>query len=423
MSHTLTYDEKNKKLTIRGAREFPSEVFDYADQLEILDMSDNKLTSLPDNLASLLHMRIAFFSGNTFSEVPPVLVACERLEMVGLKSCGIKTVGDHVLPAGIRGLILTDNNLQTLPDSIGGYGNLQKIMLTGNQLSSLPESFARLKKLELLRLAGNRLSASPRWINTLPNLAWYADSENNFQLSQTIHSNTYAWSDLAFGVKLGESAKNQVYMATINRTNQKVAVKLFGHGVTTDGSSDNDTTASLIAGAHPHIIGGLGRLTGAPAGQQGLVMSCIPSSYKSLGLPPDLTTLTRDLYAKGARFSLPTVLTIARDIGSALQHLHAKGIMHGDVYAHNILSTQRGKSVLADLGASSLYDRTLSQEAWREKTDVAGYGHVIEELLARTNGDGDTGILHSLATMCLNADSHRRPSFTEINAMLHNTVF
>jgi hypothetical protein len=414
----FTYDSTLRKLTVRGERQFPQEVFEYADQVEILDMSDNHLTALPDDLDRLKNMRIAFFSGNSFTEVPPVLATCERLEMIGLKSCNIHTMGDQVLPTGLRGLILTDNKLKELPESIGEYAQLQKLMLTGNQLSALPRSLIRLQKLELIRLAGNRLLTAPNWLGDLPQLAWYADSENDYNLVEKLEQREipeYSWNDITLGVKIGESAKNSVYKATLS-DGRKVAVKLFGQGTTTDGSASNDIVAALRAGNHGCIIGALGKLVGAPHSQEGLVMPLISSTYTSLGLPPDFKLLTRDVYPNDALFLPKVIIRIAYDIATALEHLHAKGVMHGDVYAHNILSKASGESILGDFGAASLYDPHLANETWREKIDVAGYGHLLEELIARVEKGDEDNIknLQRLVAMCLDNDSRKCPTFTEI---------
>ena len=59
-----------KQLTIsENLSEFPPKIFDLADSLEILDLSNNKLTSIP-NLERLTNLKIAFFSYNLFKELP-----------------------------------------------------------------------------------------------------------------------------------------------------------------------------------------------------------------------------------------------------------------------------------------------------------------------------------------------------------------
>ena len=75
-----------RKLTLRcGLTEFPREIFDLADRLEILDLSGNTLTSLPDDLPRLTRLRVLFCSNNPFTELPEVLGRCPALTMMGLK--------------------------------------------------------------------------------------------------------------------------------------------------------------------------------------------------------------------------------------------------------------------------------------------------------------------------------------------------
>jgi hypothetical protein len=422
-SSNFVFDTQLKKLTVRGVIEFPREVFDYGEDIEILDMSDNQMTSLPEDIQKLKNLRVAFFSGNTFTEFPRSLASCESLEMLGLKSCGIKKLGEYTLPPNLKGLILTDNLLTELPDTLGVYTHLKKLMLTGNQLCALPASLVELRELELIRLADNQLVSAPDWIAELPNLSWYADSGNAFNphVAEVAQVNEFAWVDISIASKLGESSKNIVYSATL-QTGDDVAVKMFGAGVTTDGSADNETTAALLAGNHPHVVGALGSIVGGPHNVRGLVMPLVPQEYKSLGFPPNFVDLTRDSYKEDARFNSGTVVNIARNIADALEHLHMKGVMHGDVYAHNVLFSNDGDAKLCDFGAASMYDPSLPTEAWREKLDVAGYGHLIEELLQRVvmekSQDALMSTLRELATACLGDVSHR-PTFNAITKVLH----
>ena len=81
-----------QRLQMRGGlTEFPREIFDLADSLEILDLSGNALSSLPDDLPRLHKLRIIFCSDNQFSELPAVLGACPALTMVGFKANRIRT--------------------------------------------------------------------------------------------------------------------------------------------------------------------------------------------------------------------------------------------------------------------------------------------------------------------------------------------
>ena len=77
-----------------GLTEFPREILDLADSLEILNLSGNKLSSLPDDLPRLHKLRIIFCSDNLFSELPAVLGQCKNLTMVGFKANQISRVPD-----------------------------------------------------------------------------------------------------------------------------------------------------------------------------------------------------------------------------------------------------------------------------------------------------------------------------------------
>ena len=61
-------------------------------------------------------------------------------------------------------------------------------------------------------------------------------------------------------------------------------------------------------------------------------------------------------------------------------HLHAQGLVHGDLYAHNILWNDE-QVVLSDLGGASflpIQDKAMT--AALEKLDVRAYHVLVEEL-------------------------------------------
>ena len=64
-----------------GLTEFPREVFDLADSLEVLNLTGNQLSSLPDDLARLHKLRIIFCSDNLFTQLPAALGKCASLSM------------------------------------------------------------------------------------------------------------------------------------------------------------------------------------------------------------------------------------------------------------------------------------------------------------------------------------------------------
>ena len=130
MTHTLEQLQAGQLSGARqlklacGLTEFPREIFDLADTLEVLDLTGNALSALPDDLPRLHRLRILFASGNRFTAFPDVLGACERLDMIGFKANRIRTVPRGALPRALRWLILTDNAIEELPADIGDCSRL-----------------------------------------------------------------------------------------------------------------------------------------------------------------------------------------------------------------------------------------------------------------------------------------------------------
>ena len=58
---------------------FPEEIFTLADSLEILNLSDNLLTSLPDDLHRLKRLKVLLCLDNQFDHLPEVLATCPHL--------------------------------------------------------------------------------------------------------------------------------------------------------------------------------------------------------------------------------------------------------------------------------------------------------------------------------------------------------
>lgn len=409
-----------------GLTEFPREIFALADSLEILDLSGNRLAALPDDLPRLHRLRVLFCSGNPFEVLPAVLGACPRLEMIGFKSCRLRSVPEASLPPGLRWLILTDNRIETLPARIGRCARLQKLALAGNRLVRLPPEMAACTGLELLRISANRLEALPDWLPALPRLTWLAYAGNPFcaeldaAWQQRACARPVAWRDVALEGVLGEGASGVIHRAEwrADGIRRDVAVKLFKGAVTSDGLPLNELAACLGAGAHPHLIPVLGRLADHPDGTDGLVMALIDPAFRPLAGPPSLDSCTRDVYAAEARFTPAGVLRIARAIAAAAAHLHGRGILHGDLYAHNILHGGEGRALLGDFGAASFFAPDGVHAPRLARVEVRAFGCLLEELLERWPADAAAhpavAPLRALQARCCAPAPEARPGFAEL---------
>jgi hypothetical protein len=417
-----------KQVTIAaGLTEFPLELFELAGSLEFLDLSRNQLTDLPANFGQFKHLKILFCSQNQFEVLPQVLADCPELSMIGFKSNQIKDVPAHGLPPLVRWLILTDNQIEFLPDSIGSLPRLQKLMLAGNKLTKLPESIANCRNLELVRIAANRLESLPLWLLDLPKLAWLAYSGNPCQPAiDATDIPPIAWADLELKTVLGEGASGVISEAVWhqNGANMPVAVKYFKGAVTSDGLALDEMQACMAAGSHPHLVGVLGQVVGEPEGRSGLVLSLVSADYKILGGPPSYKTCTRDTYPETQQFELGNIIKTAQGIAAAAAHLHSLGILHGDLYAHNTLVNNTGNCLLSDFGAASRYDRAGEIAQALEQIEVRAFGCLLEDLLDRCSvTDKFFENLRQLQQDCLNPIVDQRPLFKTIGQRLINPSF
>lgn len=346
--------------------EFPREIFALADTLTMLDLSGNRLRALPDDLPRLHALRILFCSANLFETLPPVLGRCAGLDIIGFKANAIAHVPDEAIPAGVRWLILSDNRIEAMPESVGRCHRLQKFALAGNRLTALPAGLSRCERLELLRISANRFEtladALPEGLLALPRLTWLAYAGNPFNAAREARALAatpiarIAWAELQLGELLGEGASGHIWSARwrpADGGDRPVAVKLFKGEVTSDGLPGSEMAACIAADVHAHLIGVEGRIDAHPQGAQGLVMGLIPPRYRSLAGPPSLASCTRDVYAPELRFTPAQVRAITQGTGDALAHLHERGLIHGDFYAHNILVDGDAHALLGDFGAAS----------------------------------------------------------------------
>lgn len=402
---------------------FPPEILSLKETLEVLDLTGNALCELPDELAECHRLRIIFCSQNRFTRLPEVLGRCPALTMVGFKANRIREVPAAALPANLRWLVLTDNDIAQLPDELGQCRDLQKLMLAGNRLEALPETLADCQRLELVRLSANRLRELPSWLLALPRLSWLAFSGNPCCILPRPSEAVTAvpWSELTLGTLLGEGASGQIFAAHRQQgaALQPVAVKCFKGEVTSDGLPQSEMAASLAAGQHPALIPLVGEIHDHPKGSAALVMALIDPAFTALAGPPSLASCTRDSYEAGLSLTLPTMQGIALKMASVAVHLHGRGIVHGDLYAHNILHDGQGGALLGDFGAASFYQPGSQLGAALERLEVRAFGCLLEELTERcTMPDELRQALFELVTACCHAAPLSRPDFAAVQARL-----
>ena len=365
---------------------FPSEIFSLADSLEILDLSGNKLSTLPEDFAQLEKLKILFASDNDFEALPKVLGECANLEMIGFKSNRISHVPDCSLPPKLRWLILTENQISSLPDSLGERPRLQKLALAGNRITHLPQTLAQSKNLELVRLSANQLTECPDQLLDLPKLAWLTLSGNPFSQSDLEIQSVPEITSSSFTLQevLGQGASGIISQAQWNQSQaafqDDIAVKVFKGEITSDGYPKDELQACLKVGNHPNLVRSLAQVN--EDNYLALVMSLIPPHYSNLGLPPNFQTCTRDTFPTGFALSIGKIEKIVTQMEDVFSHMHSNQVSHGDLYAHNTLFDDEANIIVGDFGAATMYHMLNDkQQKQIKQIEQRAFHYFIDDLL------------------------------------------
>lgn len=95
-----------------GLDTFPPELFAVKETVESINMGGNNLCDLPLEFLLFSKLKVLFFAGNKFKQVPLVLGALPSLYMLSFKSNQLEEVADESLSPSIAWLILTDNRIR-----------------------------------------------------------------------------------------------------------------------------------------------------------------------------------------------------------------------------------------------------------------------------------------------------------------------
>jgi Leucine-rich repeat (LRR) protein len=334
--------------------------------VEFLDLSFNNLTNLPSYFESFSKLKILFLSDNKFEKIPDVIMTLPSLTMLSLRNNQLIVLEN--VPSTVNWLILTNNKLDSI-DTIGSLPNLKKLMLAGNNLSYLPDSLLHCQVLELIRLSDNNLSELPKVLFNLTSLMWISMANNPCLKNNTINYETTNQIDIEIIEQkeiIGQGASGIVKKAIHKK--KQVAIKLYKNTMTSDGNSMNEIEILTSLKAHTNLSGILGLLyenqkeniIGIGKKIVGAMMP-LYEDYKPLGLPPSLDTITRDVYTTKWSFSNDNKEFIVRQLNDVVSFLHTNRIIHGDLYAHNIIiDKQTNHIILTDFGASfCVYEKSV----------------------------------------------------------------
>ena len=172
--------------------------------------------------------------------------------------------------------------------------------------------------------------------------------------------------------KLGEGGMGVVYKATDTKLNRSVALKMLPDRV----QKDPDAKARFLQEAqaaaalnHPNICTIFG--VDEQEGHLYMAMELVDGG----SLHDTIPSLKGDLRSS---------VTLAIQIGEALQEAHAKGIVHRDIKADNVMITSRGTAKVMDFGLAKLKG---ALKLTRSLSTVGTLGYMAPEQIQGGNVD------------------------------------
>ncbi|KAL2303481.1 hypothetical protein Nmel_008751 [Mimus melanotis] len=144
-----------------------------------LDLSFNRLSTLPSCILHLPSLRVLLVSHNSLVTLPEDFGRLSKLTFFSAMKNLLKDLPQSIGELSmLQNLDLSENALELLPEQIGDLHNCTELDLSGNCLLSIPDSLANLKSLRRLHLHSNLLVTVPASLASLPNLS-RLDLQNN----------------------------------------------------------------------------------------------------------------------------------------------------------------------------------------------------------------------------------------------------
>lgn len=379
-SPIVHFDPTNNKLVYNNVQKIDVKIFEQYKDTEILDLSHGLFDDLPAELANLKKLKVLFLSYGKIKKISTVVRKLESLQFLGARSCEIDAISEDCLPTNLKWITLTNNNLYSLPKSIGKLKKLQKLLLTKNKISFIPKEILQCQNLELLRISLNNLIVSPLpMLSDLPSLSWYSDSSNLYNIDDNINKlKKYKTKDLSIISTIVDSPNSRVDRVLLNNTN--AVLKIFKNEFVSDGSGTNEIMINSRLKGHPNLMAPLGYLEDQGKNINGLIIEDLSNEYSPIASPPSFNTCTRDIY-NGFSITKEAGQTIVKSIKDVCNHIHNLEIMHGDIYGHNIyLSSLSSQIKIGDFGAASIIPR--NEIKIRRKIDIRALNIFINEINA-----------------------------------------
>ena len=401
-------------LSHQDLKELPKELFGLGGNLEVLNLSNNKLISL-DGIQTLFNLKNLNLSSNQIKRLPKDICKCTKLEALVLDKNPILTDYSYLKslgPVDIKSslekyfdeLEYEDEPLENSP------GEEEKSSTNEDKLRKIVENL-RAEVKSLKKNSGNSInknlfsSSSDNELEGFKKKCKKLEEEISVlknQLSKTMAEKSLGsgsslagiqgvteinYSELQIGEEIGKGGFAIIYKGKWRGSDVAIK-KLFDPNITEVQMEEvRNEIATMATLRHPKITLLLGVCRKPPN-------ICIVMEYCKMSLYTLLHLTKVDL-------PLPTRLRIARDAASAYTFMHASGVVHRDLKSHNILMGDNYQVKLCDFGltryksdlnkGSMQYSGTpaymalelFQKKGYNETVDVFAFGTLLWELASR----------------------------------------
>src|SRR6195256_6577877 len=197
---------------------------------------------------------------------------------------------------------------------------------------------------------------------------------------------------------VGTGASGRVYLAEDTRLKRRVAVKVLHAALAEDAAflrrfrAEAQLAASLH---HPHIV------TVHDWGDDD-----VPFMVLELLEGGSL----RSMLDQETFLTIPQAARVGRDVASALEYAHARGVLHRDIKPANLLFDEHGIVRVADFGLA----RALAEASWTEPSGAvfgtARYASPEQAMGVQLDGRAD---LYSLAVVLVESVTGTVPAIAD----------
>ncbi|CAK1599652.1 unnamed protein product [Parnassius mnemosyne] len=180
------YDTASKtgvlQISDKKLKDIPVEVFNLSEHLRNLDLSKNKISSVPDDISRLKNLKQLNLSANHIEVLPDSLIYLKKLEMLNVSNNSISSLPSHFSNLNnLKQVYLSHNKFTEFPSQLLCLNNLEVVDLSNNKITRIPDGMSDFYAAEL-NLSQNEISNLSEDLHQAPRLKILRLEENCLSL-------------------------------------------------------------------------------------------------------------------------------------------------------------------------------------------------------------------------------------------------